>query len=101
MQHYWGAKAICDRIGYRNSGRLIDLILKYHVPAYKRHHPLKRNLTVYYSNDDLLLKWDLARAQQARERLIAEREQRQALKQEKDRHSPRGVKKRPSHVPNT
>ena len=101
MEHYWGAKQICDRIGYRSSGKLHDLILKYHIPAYKRHHPQKRNLTVYYSNEAMLMKWDLTRAQQARERLIAESELRAATRAEKDRHSPRGVKKRPSHVPNT
>ena len=101
MEHYWGAKAICDRIGYRSSNNLNTLILKYHIPAYKRHHPLKRHLTVYYSNEAMLTKWDLTRAQQARERLIAEHELRREQRQEKDKHSPRGVKKRPSHVPNT
>lgn len=90
MQHYWGAKAICDRIGYRCSNRLPDLIIRYHVPAYKRHHPHKHCIVVYYSNEELLSKWDLARAQHDREKLIADREQRKTVLAEKVRDGLRG-----------
>jgi hypothetical protein len=90
MTHYWGAKAICDRIGYRNTSRLPELIIKYHVPAYKRHHPFKRMLTVYYSNEEMLSRWDLARAQHVREDLIAKQEAKSMARAEKKNSALRG-----------
>ena len=97
MTHYWGAKAICDRIGYKSPSRLPDLIIRYQVPAYKRHHPKKHCITVYYSNESMLRTWDLARAGRDREQLIAKREQGAVDKQEEGRYGPRGLKKSTSH----
>jgi len=100
MQHYWGAKAICERIGYQTSNRILDLILRYHLPAYKRFHPKKKCVRVYYSNEALLSKWDLARVQHDREELMREREERAKSRAEKQKYGPRGIRKTPSHGPN-
>ena len=93
MQHYWGAQAICDRIGYKTPSRLTDLIIRYQLPAYKRHHPQKKCILVYYSNETLLSKWDIARAAQQREQLIQDRNDRALAKAEKQKYGPRGLKK--------
>jgi hypothetical protein len=79
MQHYWGAKAICDRIGYKSSNLLPALILRYRVPAYKRLGPKRKYC--YYSNESMLSKWELTKAQDAFEHLKAK----QVLKEEQKR----------------
>ena len=99
MQHYWAAKAICDRIGYRCSARLPDLIIRYHLPAFRRRHPEKHHITVYYSNSEMLSKWEIARAQQSREALIAKQQAKEQAAAEKSRYGPRGLKNTPSHDP--
>jgi hypothetical protein len=101
MQHYWGAQAICDRIGYRSPARLPDLIIRYQLPSFKRRHPQKHHILVYYSNESMLSKWELARSQRNREQLIAKQNERTLAKQERQRYGPRGLKKAPSPDPNT
>jgi hypothetical protein len=76
MQHYWGAKAICERLGYKAASRLPDLITRYRIPAYLRRGP--NHKYTYYSNEVLLGKWELTRAQDQYERIKA----RQTAKQE-------------------
>lgn len=101
MQHYWGAKAICDRIGYRSPSRLPELIIRFHIPAYLRRHPEKHQLTVYYSNSDMLSKWEIARAAHSREQLIEKQNARALAKEEKRRYGQRGLQKKPSPELNT
>lgn len=93
MTHYWGAKAICDRIGYRKPGRLPELIIRYQLPAYKRPHPKKHCIPTYYSNEAMLSKWDLARAQSYRDELLAKQERKKLAAAEKEKYGPRGLKK--------
>ena len=100
MQHYWGAKAICDRIAYRSPSRLPELIVRYHIPVYLRRHPEKHHLTVYYSNSEMLSKWEIARAQRSREQLIEKQQARAEAKAEREKYGPRGIRKTPSHGPN-
>lgn len=93
MQHYWGAKAICDRIGYKTPGRLPELILRYHVPAYKRRNPkIPTNLT-YYSNEALMVRWDIDQAKRFYEQVQGETESKQIVKAEKVKYGPRGLRK--------
>ena len=93
MQHYWGAQAICDRIGYKCSGRLPLLIRTFHVPAYKRRNPkVPTNLT-YYSNEALLIRWELDQAKRFHSQLDGETEAKMLAKQEKQKYGPRGIKK--------
>ena len=96
MQHYWGAQAICERIGYRSPSRLPELIIRYRIPAYLRRHHSKHHLTVYYSNSEMLNKWEMVRAQQSREQLIERQKVRDEAKAEREKYGPRGIKKRPS-----
>lgn len=76
MTHYWGAQAICERIGYSSAKRLPDLIRRLGVPAFKRRRP-KRPGMPWYSNSELVLTWELARVRQTRETLIAQAAEKQ------------------------
>ena len=97
MTHYWGAKAICDRIAYRSPSRLPELIIRYQIPAYLRRHHQKHHLTVYYSNSEMLSKWELSRAQRSREQLIEKQRVRAEQKAEQAKYGPRGLKNSTSH----
>ena len=68
--HYWGAQAILERIGYSKRSLLPDLIAKYGLPVYlrKRAGPLR---PCYYSNEAMILSWELSRASLQREQLVA------------------------------
>lgn len=101
MQHYWGAQEICTRIGYGSPGRLPEFIIRYQLPCYLRRHPKKPHLTVYYSNSEMLSKWELAKAQRNREALIERTRVRAEQKAERKKYGPRGLQKRPSPDSNT
>jgi hypothetical protein len=73
MQHYWGAKAICERLGLKDHRRLPILITRNSLPAYRRRMPGKA-IAPYYSNSDLIARWELAKALDERERLLAKLE---------------------------
>ena len=96
MQHYWGAQAICERIGYKAPNRLPDLIIRYQLPCFKRRSPQKPSFLAYYTNEAMLSKWELARAQRTREDLLFKQEARKMAQLEKQRYSQRGIKKTPS-----
>ena len=74
MEHYWGAKAILERIGLKNAKRLPFLIKKYHLPAYRRRLPGKARIP-YYSNSEMILRWELSKAQLVREALLSKEEE--------------------------
>jgi hypothetical protein len=50
-------------------------------------------ITVYYSNEAMLSRWDLTRAEQNREALIQRQEARDMAKAEKAKYGPRGILK--------
>ena len=70
MNHYWGAKEIVKRLGLKDARRLPALIQRQFLPAYRRRMPGKAR-TPYYSNSELILRWELAKAMAERERLVA------------------------------
>lgn len=70
-EHYWGAKAIVQRLGLKSPARLPDLIKHQSFPAYRRRLP-GRSTSPYYSNSDLVLRWELSKASHYREQLLAE-----------------------------
>lgn len=74
MIHYWGAKAIVERLGLKDARRLPVLIKRQSLPAYRRRMPGKAR-TPYYSNSDLILRWEMAKAMAEREHLIAKTEE--------------------------
>ena len=79
MDHYWGAKAIVERLGLKDARRLPVLITRQSIPAYRRKMPGKARVP-YYSNSDLILRWELAEAMAERERLIAKQEEKEEMK---------------------
>ncbi len=62
---YWGAAAICQRLGWspRSAGKLPHLIKKYGVPAFLRVDPHNKFKRTYYSSESMLAAWELASAQ--------------------------------------
>lgn len=79
MNHYWGAKAIVERLGLKDARRLPALIRRQSLPAYRRRMPGKAR-TPYYSNSDLILRWELANAMAERERLMAQQQEKEERK---------------------
>jgi hypothetical protein len=77
MTHYWGAPAICKRLGWspRSAGRIKELILKYGIPAYLRVDPRNKFRRIYYMSESATTAWELANAMAYRERLKVEQEE--------------------------
>jgi hypothetical protein len=91
MQHYWGAKAIVERIGYKAPNRLPDLILLYRVPAYKRPNPRNPTNLIFYSNESLISLWEINRASMYYEHVVGESIVKQETRQAKRRSSLKGI----------
>jgi hypothetical protein len=73
--HYWGAKEIVTRLGFKDSRRLGDLKIRLSVPCYMRPDPRCPWRHLYYASESMLLTWELAKAQADRERLIAQQQE--------------------------
>jgi hypothetical protein len=75
MQHYWGRKAICQRLDIRSPQTLNRLIAFESFPCYPkvRRCANGRNQPVLYSNSELILAWELAKARQYAERQYGSR----------------------------
>jgi len=73
MTHYWGAKAILQRLGFSPKSYRIfpELIERHQLPCWPRRHGGWR--WAYYSNDDMIVRWEMAHAKQSWERIVAER----------------------------
>ena len=74
MADYLTLPAIAHRIGYKTHHTVYSLIDKKAFPAYQKGRK-------WYTNDDLILQWELQQAKQCRERLINRRLQRETAKQ--------------------
>ncbi len=85
QEHYWGAKEIVRRLGFKDSRRLGDLKIRLSVPCYMRPDPRCPWRLLYYASESMLLVWELAKAQADRERLLAQQ-------QEKDERKRMGLK---------
>lgn len=69
---YWGAKAIMERIGLKDSRRLPFWIKKYALPAFPRYDPTSPcRRRCYYSDEIMLQRWLHAYASAYREQLLA------------------------------
>ena len=91
MQHYWGAKAIVERVGLRDTRRLPFLIKRFGLPAFLRRSPGKLR-SCYYTSESAITAWELARGMQQRETLLAKDEERA----ERRREGARGARRVPS-----
>ena len=73
MEHYWGSKAILQRLGLKSFTSLQRLHVLYGLPYYPRTMPGKCR-RMLYSNSELIAAWELSRAAQHREQLKAKLE---------------------------
>ena len=94
MIHYWGAQAIVERAGYKTSGNLPSLILRYHIPAYKRRNPKMPCNLIFYSNEAMMARWDLDRAKRFYDQVQGEADSKQLVKEERGKYGLRGSLKR-------
>lgn len=80
MSHYWGARAICARLGWSagSAGHLKGLILKYAIPAFPRVDPRNKFRRTYYMSESAATAWELTNAMAYRERLKANEEEKQS-----------------------
>jgi len=70
MTHYFGAKAIVQRLGLKDHRRLPQLIRKWGLPAFPRRQPGHPGLR-YYASESMLVAWELTQAKKCYEDLIA------------------------------
>jgi hypothetical protein len=75
MTHYWGAKAIVQRIGLRDARRVPYLIKRFGLPAFLRRAPGHCRNT-YYISESAVTTWEIARGMQYRETLLAKEQER-------------------------
>lgn len=75
QNHYWGAKEIVRRLGFKDSRRLGDLKIRLSVPCFLRPDPRCPWRVLYYASESMLLAWELAKAQADRERLVAQQQE--------------------------
>lgn len=90
MTHYWGAKAIVERIGLRDATRLPHLIKRWGLPAFLRRTPGHCRNT-YYSSESAITAWEIARGLQHRQILLAKEEARETRGQDGARGTTRGA----------
>lgn len=79
MTHYFGAKAICERIGYKHPSSLYDLKRKVGVPCYIRRDPRNTRRRIQYASEAMILAWELARARLDTDRLDRLRDEKLGL----------------------
>ena len=70
MQHYWGARAIMQRLDLKSYQTLYRQIRQYGLPVYLRVNPKAPIRRALYSNEALLCAWELSMCKDYRERLI-------------------------------
>lgn len=61
MVHYWGAAAICERIGLGTPAYLPVLRQRFGVPCFLRRKP-KSPRNCYYASENMILAWELGRS---------------------------------------
>jgi hypothetical protein len=71
MAAYWGKAAIKTRMGWKSDAALYRAIKKLGFPCYRRHDPQAPIRVRLYTNDQLIVAWELTLAQDYRENLIA------------------------------
>jgi hypothetical protein len=97
MIHYWGAQAIVQRIGLRNSDRISKLIRNTGLPAFYRRDPKRPCCKTYYSDEAMITAWLLQRARDHRQERVRKHAEKEASKanaqQEKEKSSRREAKR--------
>jgi hypothetical protein len=73
MQHYWGAKAILERVGFSPTSfsRFPQLKRDHQIPGFMRRKP-KSFRTMYYASEAMIIGWEMAKSKQCHEQLCAE-----------------------------
>jgi hypothetical protein len=81
-QHYWGAKAILVRLGWKpgTSTRFKEIVRRHAIPTWRRVDPRNKFKRTYYSSESALVAWEFANARLYREFLLAEQEEKQRHK---------------------
>ena len=72
MRHYWGIDALLERLGLGSHNAMLNAISLHGVPIFKKRHPQKdghRARTMLYSNEAMLLAWELASAKLHRDKI--------------------------------
>jgi hypothetical protein len=85
--HYFGGKAICQRMGWKSLKPLRRYITQFAFPAYKRldpRNPLRSNM--WYSNEALISRWEWLMVQAERERVLARETALEELRRERARY---------------
>jgi hypothetical protein len=75
MQHYYGIKALCKRLGIKSYCGLRLQVVRYKIPIYKRRcriGKMKFASDILYSNDLLLMTWELDQARMTQETWISD-----------------------------
>ena len=81
MAEYFSLDAIAARLGLGSRFTVVWWIDHFGFPAFKRRRPgaIKTNVDVrrvWYTNDEMILAWQLARANQERQERLARKEER-------------------------
>ena len=72
MADYWGLSAIAQALGCKSGQTAMRFHLTEGLPMFKRSDPTRAySPSVWYSNDRLLLAWQLTLAARSRKRLLA------------------------------
>ncbi len=75
MEHYFGARSIMGRIGYRDHRRLPWIIRQTALPVYRRPDPKHTFRWVYYASESMIQLWETARAKCCYEELKAKEDE--------------------------
>ncbi|MDA2911566.1 hypothetical protein MYX04_11630 [Nitrospiraceae bacterium AH_259_D15_M11_P09] len=78
---YYGIPAICERMGWRTAKPLYHHKRRYSFPAFLRFAPRQGTRPKMYSNEQLILAWEVQQVRLERERVIARQEERGWQKQ--------------------
>ncbi len=73
---YFGIPAICQRMGWRTAKPLYHHRRHYGFPAFRLTAPRTGSRPMLYSNERLILRWEIEMARLQRERIIARQEER-------------------------
>jgi len=79
MTHYFGAKAILTRLGYKSLKILYRLKMDHGLPCYLKADPRNPRRRMYYASEQMLLAWELAMSTVDRNRLQAKRDEKAGL----------------------
>lgn len=82
---YWGARAICDRLGFGSTRRLPQFIERYALPVFPRRKG-HRMTKMYYTSESALTAWELANGALYREELKAKRLEREETARQRQRN---------------